>query len=83
MKITPLHIEIMLHYNIGGSDYRDGDFSASAVREYINQLHEENLLEAVPEYQECTLKYFITDKGLVWIDCLCKTPMPIQKWVIV
>ncbi len=80
--MTPLHIDIMLHYNIGDSDYRDGDFSAPAVREFVQDLITYDLLERFPQDEDCKFKCGITEKGRAWINGLCQTPMPVQKWVM-
>lgn len=79
VKITPLHIEIMLHYNCGTSDYRDGDFSAPAVSNSINELYRNELLKNTLTGND---RFCITEKGRAWIYGLCQTPMPIQKWVM-
>lgn len=75
--MTPLHIEIMLHYY----DYeRDRDFPGSnginsgPMRREFGALVEEGLLKLNP--------YEITAKGRAYVEQLCKVEPPTkQVWV--
>lgn len=77
--MTPLQIDIMLHYYAMGDDYREGDFSAPAVKESIDWLDDERMilrtLSGNPQYR-------ITDKGRAYVDYLCSVPLPTVKYVI-
>lgn len=78
---TPLQMEILLHYYCSASDFREGDFSAPAVRSAIDSFAEvEGLLTASsqPEYGA----YEITERGRCLIDHILETPAPVQMWVI-
>jgi len=81
--MTPLQIEIMLHYYAMGDDYRECDFSAPAVREAIDNfiLVTEMLRASTPE-EGYDPAYRITDKGRAYVDYLCSVPLPAVKYVI-
>ena len=76
-KFTPLHIEILIHYNAISTDYRDGDFSAPAVSEYINQMTDAGLLHM---FGTNNIKHKITTKGRAVVEYMCNTPIPVQEW---
>lgn len=80
--MSPLMIEILLHYFARTNDYRDGDFSASAVRDAITWFHEhEHLLEQTPVGPRHAA-YVLTDRGRVYVEALLSVPLPVQKWVM-
>lgn len=75
--MTPLEISILLHYHVSPVDYRNGDFSAPAVRNAIDEFRRDGFLaEAVETY------YHITDKGRFYVEALCSVPLPVATWVI-
>lgn len=80
--LTPLEIEILLHYNCGASDFRGGDFSAPAVREAINKFRNDcELIENWTNDACNTAAYRLTKRGQVFVDALCAVPLPVQVWV--
>ena len=80
--MTPLQISIMLHYYTTAWDYRDGDFSAPAVRETIDYFVDEEML-GVADVAGKEVPYLrITPKGTVFVDALCAVPLPVRQWVI-
>ena len=50
---TPLEIEIAMHYCVKADDYRNGNFSAPAVREAIDRFISAGLLEESPHSGIC------------------------------
>lgn len=78
--MTPLHIEIMLHYNASPDDYREGDFSAPAVREALDLFLSEYLIEHGG--RRPSTNYQITDRGLAYVRFLCEMPLPVNSWVM-
>ncbi len=78
--MTPLEIEILLHYYTrAAGDYRDGDFSAPAVKDVIDWF-KGSLLEDNPD--DAGTAYRITDRGRAYIEALTDVQLPIQKWVM-
>lgn len=72
MKMTPLVLEIIIHYYYSPRQYRNGDFFAPAVREAIKYFCENELLLCVRKEQ-----YIITDKGKFYVEeGLCQVPLP-------
>lgn len=79
--ITPLTLEIILHYYAHARDYREGDFSAPAVREVVDCLISEGMLDndADPEHPS---RFRITEKGRFYIDFLRAVPFPVMRYTI-
>jgi len=86
--MTLLGIEILIHYRCFMTDFRDGDFTAPAVRDAINTFRDElDLLTSVPEEEhDGTMKelpmYRITERGRAFVEALQKLPLPKQIWVM-
>lgn len=78
---TPLQLQILLHYYCSAADFREGDFSAPAVREAIDSFRDcDGLLRSAEEPKYGT--YEITERGRCLIDHILKTPAPVQMWMI-
>ena len=83
--MTPLEIEILLHYYTRSNDYRDGDFSFPAVRETLDCFREDlNLIEYWPEDDNTRpdQTYRLTERGRIYAEALKAVPLPIQIWVM-
>ena len=86
--MTFLEIKMLIHYAVSGTDYRDGDFSAPAVRHTIDVFRGEfGLLESIEEEEhDGTTKllpmYRITERGRVFVEALARVPLPEQAWVM-
>lgn len=86
--MTPLEIEILMHYGCKGGDYRNGDHSAPAVREAIGRFLDDGLLTHegfVPEYIRpgvLAARYSVTTRCRVYLEAVCEVPLPIQKWIM-
>ena len=78
--MTPLQIDILLHYYARANDYLDGDFSAPAVRQAIDDFKSENMLERATGESGAT--YQITERARVYIEVLLSVPLPMQRWVM-
>lgn len=78
--MTPLEIEILLHYATRATDYRNGDFSAPAVRDAVERFVGAGLLVERDPGQ--TPLYWMLERGHAYVDALCKLPLPVQVWVI-
>lgn len=78
--VSPLCLQIVLHYAIHFTDFRDGDFSAPAVRDLLNWLHQEGVID--PMLPNSHIKYVITDKGRAYVEFLIQMPFPVAKWVM-
>lgn len=77
-KLTPLDIRILLHYyTTTGIPYPNNEFDA--VINAQNNFVSLGLLNACPGINgEITL----SEGGKLLVEALCKTPIPVQKWVI-
>ena len=81
--MTPLEIEILLHYYTRAVDYRDGDFTAPAVRQALDSFYELGMLRhATRKSDSGPLSYEVTERAEAYIQALCALPLPVQKWVM-
>ena len=78
--MTPLELSILIHYRGCANDFRDGDFSAPAVREAINRFRD--VLKLLELADDPINAYILTERGRVFVDALCEIPLPIQAWVM-
>lgn len=76
ITVAPIAVEIMLHYYYSAADYRNGDFSAPAVRQFIDMWRDLGLLEA-----SAPNNYEITEGGRLYVEAICNVPVPVRKWV--
>ena len=77
--MTPLEIQIALTYHCTMNDFRDGDFSAPAVRESIDWFVEIGFLKLSQPWITKTL-YEPTEKLHVYCKKLCSIGLPKQTW---
>lgn len=81
--MTPLELSILIHYRGCANDFRDGDFSAPAVRQAIDDFRDRLfLLENINANPEAYAMYRLTERGKVFVNELCKLPLPVQVWVM-
>lgn len=78
--MTPLQIEILLHYYTTPTDYRDGDFFAPSVREAIDDFRKLNILV---NSVKSGVNYALSEGGQRYVERLCSVPLPQIKecWV--
>lgn len=77
--MSPLMIDMLLHYYTTPTEYRDGDLSAPAVREAIEWFKDNGMLEVV---MGKSATYGVTPKAVAWIEHVCSLPLPKQVWVM-
>ena len=75
--MSPLQIQILLHYHIHPTDFRDGDFSAPAVREAIAMFCDEGML-CLSDSQNAV--YEATKGVNVYVNKLMSIELPTLKW---
>ena len=80
--MSPLKVEILLWYYSRVGDYRDGDFTAPAVREALELFKTMGLLRprnnSLDKIKQGS--YVLTDGGLLLVERLLSTPFPELKW---
>ena len=81
--MTPLAIEIALHYHTRGVDYPNFLYPAQQdiLSSFLNNgyLTKSQLHEEMPAN---TMNYRPTEKLHFYCDTLCELPEPIQVWII-
>lgn len=75
--MTPLEIQIALVYHATASDFRDGDFSAPAVRQAIEDFLSRGLLKLDPNKNTI---YIATERLDVYCEKLKSIELPRQIW---
>lgn len=80
--MAPLQIEILLWYHYGTRDYRDGDFSAPAVREAIDAFRGPLELLAPETNSSLVRAYRLTDRADAYLKAITELPLPTKKWVV-
>ncbi len=80
--MSPLQIEIMLHYHTRLGDYRDGDFDAPAVRDAMEDFVTVGLLRRTDNPIPATPIYEATEATHVYVKALCAVPLPVKRWVM-
>jgi len=79
--MTPLEIEILMHYYTRGLDYRNGDFTGPAVRDAIDRFVDLGLLYAGEDTEGP--EYIGNRKALaVYVNAICSVPLPVLTWAI-
>jgi hypothetical protein len=71
--MTPLQIEILLHYHSRPNDFNEGDFRAPAVYETIQKFAEDKALVLCSRDVK---KYTLGERGKVFIDYLLSLELP-------
>lgn len=77
--MTPLKLQILLHYYAMATDYRDGDLSAPAVAEAVQDFLAGDMLQRGENSWGAA--YSITERGRAHVENLCRLPFPILRWV--
>jgi hypothetical protein len=78
--MTPLEIDILLHYYSRGGDYREGDFSAPAVREAIDNFSKRE--EMLRPCESGSRTYALSERGMAYVDALMRLPLPRRVWLM-
>ena len=82
--MSPLQIKILLHYHYSPYDYRNGDFSAPAVREAIDAFRDVSGLlrwrSGEEKLMEPGATYALTERGQAYVEQICRVPLPVQVW---
>lgn len=79
--MSPLEITIAINYAISSRDFRDGDFSASAVREAIYRFVDIGFLRLRIQGDAGDAIYVATDMCMAYVEKLCSIGIPKRKWV--
>ncbi len=80
--MTPLEISILIHYRCSPTDFRDGDFSAPAVRQAIDQFKDSGFIRLTEDDDKAEAIYVGTDKCRAYVEALEAVPEPVQRWVV-
>lgn len=82
--MTPLDIEILLHYHCSGSEFDRLD--APACRDAVDDFLREGILRERSDEENHTRAhhrmYEPTDRGRALVNALCMVPYPVQVWIL-
>lgn len=80
-EMTPLELQIVIHYYVRADDFPRGDFPA--VREAIDWMTRAGLLRKRGDGDEAgESTYLIDARGRAFVEALCQAPLPEQRWVV-
>ena len=79
--MTPLEMQIALHYYTSPTDFRDGDFSAPAVRSSIDHFQACDLIRVRKAGEPGNAHYVATPRLNTYVEKLKSIELPIQRWV--
>lgn len=79
MKITPLHIEILLYAHTRAIPM--ANWNAPATLQYTEELVSHQLIVVSSAYNELGLVYQTTERGQAWLEMILNTPFPVNSWV--
>jgi hypothetical protein len=88
-RVPPLMVAMMLHFATTVGPFRpEATRTSPAYTKFIKQLLSKGLVER-PTREEREAypgwAYKATDKGRVWVEAICRTPLPVEaepKWVV-
>lgn len=78
--ISPIILQMIIHYCVCCDDFREGDLSAPAVRDGLAILIAEKMLSV--NDKQGNPKYRATDKAKYYLNYICQTPFPIMIYKI-
>jgi hypothetical protein len=84
--VSPLCIEILLHYHCRADDYRNGDHTAPAVKDALNWFLSHDMIRHEgfnPEFVEngvLKARYALTARGKAFVEYLQMIPPPTASW---
>jgi len=79
--MTPLEIDILMHYLTRANDYRDGDFSAQLLPLTMAGFVQQGLMTGEPE--DSSRRFNLTERGIAYCESLQRVPLPVQRWVTI
>ncbi len=75
--MSPLQVEILLWYSCRAIDFRNGDFSAPAVREAIDEFLIARLLRpSAPCEDHGCMQYVLANRGRAHVDAILQLALP-------
>lgn len=80
--MTPLHIQIMLHYYCQVKPYAEKEPEhrySEATQNYTQQLIHYGMLT----YSQCKDVFVVTEKGKAYVDALKAIKVPVEKIIYV
>lgn len=79
--MSPLEIEIALHYHCSAKDYRNGDLSAPAIKDALDMFCAQELLRKCQPSANWPRSYEPTAKLHAYVRMLESVPFPVQAFV--
>lgn len=85
--MSPLQIEIALHYFSRGDDYRTvsqspNAYTPPAIVDVLALFVDSGLLRTDKRSGDFERKYHPTEALRVYVNAVCAVPLPVQQWVI-
>ena len=83
--MSPLELDILLHYHTRGNEYADGDadvMTSQSVRQAIDRfMNVDGMLQyRVRKHLGCGATYELTERAKVYVEHILSQPLPIATW---
>ncbi len=81
--MTPLELQICLHYHTHVEEMQWIFSGAPITEQTMDDLVHLDLLKRNPKYKQGkgAVQFLPTEKLHAYVEILCETPLPIQKWI--
>lgn len=80
-NISRVHAYILLHHAVCVDHPYPNPYSN--YPEFAEDLEKEGLLESTGSRDVGNAWYKCTAKGFAWIEGAIKTPLPVQRWIVI
>jgi hypothetical protein len=82
MPMTPLQIQMMLHYYALVGPYAGDDYRHANSPAVLSQRTELMVLGLLDTDGSRPSGYCVTDRGRAYVLALCDMPLPVKTWVM-
>ena len=80
MNAFKLHI--LIHYYYKTVDFQHGNFTATPVRDALQDLQKDYLIVLTDKSANARTTYELTVRGRIYVEALMRVPLPVQAWTM-
>ena len=73
-RLTPVAIEALMHYHYNPTPHPKAE--STSVKNAVSHLIQNGIIG----WDENSNTYSTTEKGVIFVEMICTTPLPEQKW---
>lgn len=75
-------LNILIHYSYKAVDFQDGNFTATPVRDALQDLQKDYLIVLTDKSANTRTTYELTVRGRIYVEALLRVPLPVQAWTM-